>query len=191
MLELGLGRLVARVLGADRVGDLGGRGHLGDVLLATEADLALVERDDRLLGGFIGAVREDVGGEGVGLERAGRERDGIGGDKRLPLTCLDVPTLLDGVVRVLLRLGHGRNDPDRRERPVVARIRQLIGGSSLEGLPEGLVDRLVNDVVRRFLGTNLLGGVLLLLAEADLALEERHGLLGDGQLGDRLLGRSS
>ena len=152
MLELGLGRLVARVLGADRVDDLGGRGHLGDVLLATEADLALVERDDRLLGGFIGAVREDVGGEGVGLERAGRERDGIGGDKRLPLTCLDVPTLLDGVLRVLLRLVHGRNDPDRRERPVVARIRQLIGGSSLEGLPEGLVDGLANDVVRRFLG---------------------------------------
>ena len=54
-LDLDLGRLVrrvARVLVADRVHDLGGRGNLGGVLLATEADLALVERHDR-----VGVVR--------------------------------------------------------------------------------------------------------------------------------------
>ena len=66
-LGLDLVRCVARVLVADLVHELGGCDDLGGVLLAPEADLALVERHDR-----IGVVLGD---------------DGLGDDDRLRLVC--------------------------------------------------------------------------------------------------------
>ena len=157
-LGLDLGRLVrgvARVLVADRVHDLGGCDDLGGVLLATEADLALVERHDR-----VGVV---LGG------------DGLGDDERLRLVCRDDVVVLLHDVLVLLGLVSGREDLDRRKLPLVGRLRHLIGGVVVEGLVDGSVD----DVVRGLLGRDLLAGVLLLAAEADLTLEERNALLGD------------